>query len=350
LQKQTSIRCAEAFARWEEQKPKPQSGGGSALQKTANRRNPHFVDLYLKTQTAKWIRDYMIETYGEKCMFCDWSEINPYTGKVPIELSHKDGNFMNNCRENIKWATSTEIAKSLHYCKYWKTIKQYPKYLISQDGEVYSKERQILMTKSTNKGYYYVQLFNNGKSKNYFVHQLVCHAYVEGYKDGNVTNHKNRNKSDNRADNLEWVTQKDNTRHAYITGFNNKDGSALTYNEKGIVQILNGQIINTFTFIVDAEKETGIKAMNISNCARGRNASAGGFSWRYIGEEEREFDVKKRGDRAVIKLTLDDKYVDEYRTMIDAAKSVGKKYNRCIKNACEGQSDSAYGYKWQYKQ
>jgi hypothetical protein len=55
-----------------------------------------------KTQTAKWIRDYMIEVSGEKCMSCGWSERNPHTGKVPIELSHKDGNFMNNKIENLE--------------------------------------------------------------------------------------------------------------------------------------------------------------------------------------------------------------------------------------------------------
>ena len=55
-----------------------------------------------KTQTAKWIRDYMIETNGEKCMNCGWSEKNPHTGNVPIELSHKDGNFMNNKIENLE--------------------------------------------------------------------------------------------------------------------------------------------------------------------------------------------------------------------------------------------------------
>jgi len=55
-----------------------------------------------KTQTAKWIRDYMMETCNEKCMSCGWSERNKHTGKVPLELSHKDGNFMNNKIENLE--------------------------------------------------------------------------------------------------------------------------------------------------------------------------------------------------------------------------------------------------------
>jgi len=48
-----------------------------------------------KTSTAYWIKWYFIRKHGEKCMYCNWGEKNIHTGKVPIELSHKDGNFMN---------------------------------------------------------------------------------------------------------------------------------------------------------------------------------------------------------------------------------------------------------------
>ena len=55
-----------------------------------------------KTSTAYWIKQYMVETNGEKCMCCGWSERNPRTGKIPIEINHKDGNFMNNKIENLE--------------------------------------------------------------------------------------------------------------------------------------------------------------------------------------------------------------------------------------------------------
>lgn len=55
-----------------------------------------------KTSTAKWIKKYLIEKYGEKCMECEWSERNPYTGKIPIELEHIDGDYTNNKEENLR--------------------------------------------------------------------------------------------------------------------------------------------------------------------------------------------------------------------------------------------------------
>jgi hypothetical protein len=55
-----------------------------------------------KTATAYWIKQYLIELRGEKCETCGWAERNKYTNKVPIELSHKDGDFTNNKLENLE--------------------------------------------------------------------------------------------------------------------------------------------------------------------------------------------------------------------------------------------------------
>lgn len=54
-----------------------------------------------KTATAKWIKEYLISLHGEKCMQCDWDERNPFTGLIPIELEHIDGDFTNNKIENL---------------------------------------------------------------------------------------------------------------------------------------------------------------------------------------------------------------------------------------------------------
>ncbi len=48
------------------------------------------------------IRKYMIVIYGAKCMICGWSEINPVTKKVPIQLNHKDGNYENRHPSNLE--------------------------------------------------------------------------------------------------------------------------------------------------------------------------------------------------------------------------------------------------------
>lgn len=55
-----------------------------------------------KTSTAIWIKWYLINQHGEKCMECGWCERNKYTGNIPIELEHIDGDYSNNKIENLK--------------------------------------------------------------------------------------------------------------------------------------------------------------------------------------------------------------------------------------------------------
>jgi hypothetical protein len=47
-------------------------------------------------------RRYLIRKFGPRCMKCGWSEVNPFSGKVPIELEHKDGNCINNIPDNLE--------------------------------------------------------------------------------------------------------------------------------------------------------------------------------------------------------------------------------------------------------
>ena len=44
----------------------------------------------------------MIEKNGENCDECGWDKVNIYTGNIPIELEHIDGNFKNNKVDNLK--------------------------------------------------------------------------------------------------------------------------------------------------------------------------------------------------------------------------------------------------------
>jgi len=45
---------------------------------------------------------YLIHKHGEKCMDCGWGEQNQYSGKIPIELEHIDGDSNNNSLDNLK--------------------------------------------------------------------------------------------------------------------------------------------------------------------------------------------------------------------------------------------------------
>ena len=67
-------------------------------------------------------------------------------------------------------------------------------------------------------GYPTVSIAANGKRKKFLVHRLVARAFVDGYQDGLSVNHKNCIKTDNRPENLEWVSLAENTRLQWKDG------------------------------------------------------------------------------------------------------------------------------------
>lgn len=54
------------------------------------------------TNTKKFIRTYLIEKNNYKCELCGWGQINPYSGLLPLQLHHIDGNYKNNKIENLQ--------------------------------------------------------------------------------------------------------------------------------------------------------------------------------------------------------------------------------------------------------
>ncbi len=54
------------------------------------------------TGIKKFIRNYLLEKANYKCQICGWGEINPYSGLIPVEIHHKDGNYKNNKLDNLE--------------------------------------------------------------------------------------------------------------------------------------------------------------------------------------------------------------------------------------------------------
>lgn len=123
----------------------------------------------------------------------------------------------------------------------WRDIEGYEGYYqVSDKGEVMCVERTIRkkngviqtrkarlarVSKDKN-GYLVVKLSKNGKSKYHGIHRLVAKAFVKGYSPEKEVNHKDYDRTNNSACNLEWVTHCENIRHSSDAGhYRNKEGA-----------------------------------------------------------------------------------------------------------------------------
>jgi len=158
----------------------------------------------------------------------------------------------------------------------WKDVAGYEGiYQVSDLGNVkslnYHRERRekLLHPSEDKNGYLIVLLYKNGKRKLRKVHQLVAEAFLTN--EGNLPsiNHKDENKRNNRASNLEYCS----------VGYNNRYSK-----EVAVVQCgRDGNAIRVWPSIEAAAEGIKVKATNISACCRGygRNKTAGGYIWRY---------------------------------------------------------------------
>lgn len=171
----------------------------------------------------------------------------------------------------------------------WKDIKGYEGlYKISNTGRVksfhYNREK-ILQPLISVRGYYKYTLVKNKTKKQCFMHQLIATAFIPNPNNYPCVNHINGNKKDNRIDNLEWCTIKENNQHAYKTGLNKGVRSYDNVCSKTVLQYdMQGNFIKEWGSTMDIQRELNIANSCISACCLGQYKQSHNFIWKYKEE------------------------------------------------------------------
>ena len=175
----------------------------------------------------------------------------------------------------------------------WKDILNYEGlYQVSNLGRVKSLERfdalghrlkeKILKPGINQYGYYQVALCKQSVQKHYMVHRLVWSAFNSSIPEGLQVNHINEIKSDNRLENLNLMTCKENcnwgsrNERRIERQKNRKDLS------KAVLQFtLDDILVKEYPSIRQAERETGFNQAHIVTCCKGKYKQMKGFKWQY---------------------------------------------------------------------
>lgn len=146
------------------------------------------------------------------------------------------------------------------------------RYLVSNTGRVYRADGKEMAQYNHTRGYKKVDLIFPDGEKKCFVHRLVAEAFVPNEEGLPVVNHKDENKQNNMADNLEWCT------HTYNSNY----GTARERMGRPVVQLtLTGEQVGVYVSITEAAKAVCRGTSSIVMCCKGKRKKCGGFAWRY---------------------------------------------------------------------
>lgn len=93
----------------------------------------------------------------------------------------------------------------------WRKIDGFDNYSISNFGRVRNDNTKFLLKTHIKNGYCAVFLSRYNKGKRYYIHRLIGNAFIPNSKNLPCINHKNQKRDDNRIENLEWVTNIENS-------------------------------------------------------------------------------------------------------------------------------------------
>ena len=180
-------------------------------------------------------------------------------------------------------------------------VKDFEDYTIDEIGNVFSIRKNKYLKQTINRnGYCKVTLQKDKYKKTFSVHRLVAQAYLKNYSNTLQVNHINGIKTDNRVENLEMVTAKENMQKAVEIGLFDKckeiQRKNAIKNNLGKYHILasesakkrvakydkNNNLIQVYNSITEASRKNNINITSISYSANGKRKTGGGYIWHFV--------------------------------------------------------------------
>lgn len=198
------------------------------------------------------------------------------------------------------------------------------KYLIYEDGRIFSLIRNKYLNPSINaSGYYVVSIYVDGVKKQFKVHELVANSFIPNPNNKEAIHHIDGNKLNNSVSNLMWVTNKE---HSAM----HRDRAARVY-----------------VYTEETRKKMSISAKNKPPMSDETKMK---ISEARKGVPQTESHKRNRAEAKkipVCQYDMENNLIKKWKSALDA--ELGTNISRChIASVCKGSRKTAGGYKWKY--
>ena len=185
----------------------------------------------------------------------------------------------------------------------WKDIRGYEGYyqvsnkgrirslnrtIVDSRGIKFNKKGKLLSTHKGENGYVYVSLKKNNKTRTFTVHRLVAIYFVPNLLNLPIVNHKDEDKENNKAENLEWCTYEYNNSYGtkIARGMENRDNSYIAARNKKVLSKkvfqydFDDNLIKIWASTRECQRN-GFSQSCVAACCRGEYKQHKGYKWSY---------------------------------------------------------------------
>lgn len=148
-------------------------------------------------------------------------------------------------------------------------VKSLARVIVYKDGRTHTFKEKILRPRphGYNKEYYTVFLCKDTVKCPMYIHKLVAEAFVSNPSGYSEIHHINHNSTDNRAENLKWLSENE---HKRIHG-----------KRKVYQYTLDGELVKVWDSTHEPQKQGNFLQVHINDCCLGKAKSHKGFKWSY---------------------------------------------------------------------
>lgn len=238
-------------------------------------------------------------------------------------------------------------------------VKAIARIVSRTDGAIRTYEEQILSQRMS-RGYLMAQLNKGNRVLPKRIHRLVAEAFIPNPENKPCIDHLNADKTDNRVENLRWVTHSENmknpiTRGRMLKSFRNGltqrqiRGKKVSGSIKPVYQFnIDGTLYAVHEGVREASRATGVLPASICNsCTGKRGPHAGGFLWSYSPTAPVHNSRIVERNKRIAMFTLQHEFIALFDNSNEASR-ISKVNSEQIRVCCRGITKSGGGFIWEY--